>query len=93
MCDDIFPYVFVTLPYGGLGKVRYLIALIPDLCLLNFYEEYKVSTLKLNQDKLKLKARESSHICMRYTILITKYHQNKTRIYSAPVSTVHIFNV
>ena len=51
MCDDIFPSVFVTLPYGGLGKVRYLIALIPDLCLLNFYEEYKVSTLKLNQGR------------------------------------------
>ena len=44
-----YPYVFVTLPYGVLGKVRYLIALIPDLCLLNFYEEYKVSTFKLNQ--------------------------------------------
>ena len=47
----MFPYVFVTLPYGVLGKVRYLIALIPDLCLLNFYEEYKVSTLKLNQGR------------------------------------------
>ena len=36
-----------------LGKVRYLIALIPDLCLLHFYEEYKVSILKLNQGRLK----------------------------------------
>ena len=51
LCVMMFPYVFATLPYGVLGKVRYLIALIPDLCLLNFYEEYKVSTFKLNQGR------------------------------------------
>ena len=28
-----------------------MIVLIPDLCLLYFYEEYKVSTLKLNQGR------------------------------------------
>ena len=51
LCVTMFPYVFVTLQYGVLGKVRDLIALIPDLCFLNFYEEYKVSTLKLNQGR------------------------------------------
>ena len=28
--------VFVTLPYGNLGKVWYLIVSIPDLCLLYY---------------------------------------------------------
>ena len=33
----IYIYVFVTLPYGFLGQVWYLIVSIPDLCLLPYF--------------------------------------------------------
>ena len=33
----IFSCVFVTFPCGVLGQVRYLIVLIPDLCLLLYF--------------------------------------------------------
>ena len=32
-----FSSAFVTLPYGVLGKVGYLIVLIPDICLLSYF--------------------------------------------------------
>ena len=32
--------VFVTFPYGVLVQVWYLIALIPDLCLLPYFDAY-----------------------------------------------------
>ena len=33
----MFSCVFVTFPYGVLVQVRYLIAYIPDLCLLSYF--------------------------------------------------------
>ena len=33
----MFNCVFVTFPYGVLGQVWYLIAPIPDLCLLTYF--------------------------------------------------------
>ena len=35
----MFYFVFVTFPYGILGKVWYLIVLIPDLCLLTYFDQ------------------------------------------------------
>ena len=34
----MFSCVFVTFPCGVLGQVWYLIVLIPDLCLLSYFE-------------------------------------------------------
>ena len=35
----MFSWVFVTFPYGVLGQVWYLIVLIPDLCLLPYFNQ------------------------------------------------------
>ena len=32
-------YDFVTIPYGTLGQVWYLIVLIPDLCRLSYFDD------------------------------------------------------
>ena len=34
----MFSYVFVTLSYGVLGQVWYLIVSIPDVCLLSYFD-------------------------------------------------------
>ena len=39
------PCVFVTFPYGVLGKVWYLIVSIPDLCILPNFSSTKVILL------------------------------------------------
>ena len=35
----MFSCVFVTFPYGVPGQVRYLIVLIPDLCLVLYFSK------------------------------------------------------
>ena len=52
LCVTMFPYVFVTLPYGVLGKVRYLIASIPDLCLLIFLQRVQGFNLKVESREI-----------------------------------------
>ena len=46
----MFSCAVVTFPYGVLGQVCYLIVLIPDLCLLPYFNNkmtlYKISFLK-----------------------------------------------
>ena len=48
----MFPCVFVTFPYGGLGQVWFLIVSIPDLCLLYFYRFY--GNKNSNQNRLNI---------------------------------------
>ena len=50
-----FPCVFVTFPYGILGQVWYLIASIPDLCLLYFLtmNETQFFIIKLLSESIK----------------------------------------
>ena len=36
----MFYCVFVTFPYGVLGQVWYMIALIPEFCLLPYFETF-----------------------------------------------------
>ena len=38
----MFSCVFVTLPYGVLGQVWYLIALIPDLCFFLTFMKFVI---------------------------------------------------
>ena len=52
----MFSCVFVTFPYGGLGQEWYLIVLIPDLCLLPYFNDLlqrgaENSTQSLKVDK------------------------------------------
>ena len=43
----MFSCIFVTFPYGVLDQVWYLIVLIPDLCLLPYFEFLKFMILDI----------------------------------------------
>ena len=44
----MFSCVFVTFPCGGLGQVRYLIVLIPDLCLFPYFLSIHLSVSSIH---------------------------------------------
>ena len=48
-----FSCVFVTFPYGVLSHVRYLSVLIPDRCLLPYFEEDITNIIYLEKTENK----------------------------------------
>ena len=42
LVGDVFFFVFVTFPFGVSGQLRYLILLIPYLCLLPYFVKHKL---------------------------------------------------